>query len=247
MKLWSRWKRQWRRLETSGLMRLVKRRTRQLIGTELRHFVQVRVPKERYGGWTLSPGGLEAGSVVYSFGVGDDVTFELALIARYGVEVHAFDPTPVSIAWVESRQLPAGFHFHAYGVANYDGVAWFNPPVNPANSYTMLQRPQTANAAVAGAVYRLPTILQLLGHDRIDLLKLDIEGVEYPVIDELLAAGIEVRQLLVEFHHRWPNVGRARTQRAVDMLGERGYRIIAISWAGSEYSFIRVAESGRGR
>jgi FkbM family methyltransferase len=240
MNLWSRWKGQWRRLEKSVPVRLVKRRTRQLFGTELRHFVQVRVQKERYGGWTVSPQELQAGSTVYSFGVGCDVAFELALIDRYGVEVHAFDPTPVSIAWVAAQQLPRAFHFHAYGVANYDGVARFNPPEDPKNSYTMLERPATAHAAVTAPVYRLATILAMLGHARIDLLKLDVEGMEYIVIDELVAAGIDVSQLLVEFHHRWRSVGQARTKRAVAMLGELGYRIFDISTTGSEYSFLRL-------
>ena len=238
MTLWKRWKRQWRKLERSVTVRLVKRRFRQLTGAELRHFVQVRVPRVTYGGWTVSPNRLRAGSVVYSFGVGEDVAFEQALIERHDVEVHAFDPTPVSVAWVESRQWPRGFHFHAYGVAHYDGVARFNPPVNPKNSYTMLERATTAHAAVEARVYRLPTILQMLGHARIDVLKLDIEGLEYAVIDELLAESIAVDQLLVEFHHRWRSVGRAKTERAVDLLEQRGYRIFAISAAGWEYSFI---------
>ena len=47
-----------------------------------------------YGGHTLATAGLHTGSVVYSFGVGEDVSFDVALIQRFGSIVHAFDPTP---------------------------------------------------------------------------------------------------------------------------------------------------------
>ena len=39
-----------------------------------------------------------------------------------------------------------------------------------------------------------------LGHDHLDLLKLDIEGAEYEVLDSLAAEGIRSRILCVEFH-----------------------------------------------
>src|SRR5262245_14315827 len=45
---------------------------------------------------------------------------------------------------------------------------------------------------------RLPTIARRLGHQRIDVLKIDIEGGEYAVLDDLLRSGPAVRQLLVE-------------------------------------------------
>jgi hypothetical protein len=38
------------------------------------------------------------------------------------------------------------------------------------------------------------------GHTRIDLLKLDVEGAEYDVLDAMLADDLEVRILCVEFH-----------------------------------------------
>jgi len=35
-----------------------------------------------------------ATAVVYSLGIGEDISFDLALIEKYGARVHAFDPTP---------------------------------------------------------------------------------------------------------------------------------------------------------
>lgn len=56
------------------------------------------VPKTRfgsdYGGWDVADGKLESMSTVYCFGVGEDTSFDLALIDTFGLIVYAFDPYP---------------------------------------------------------------------------------------------------------------------------------------------------------
>jgi len=97
-----------------------------------------------------------------------------------------------------------------------------------------------SNSSIQMPVLRLATIMEKLGHDHIDVLKMDIEGAEYGVIADLLSCEIRVDQLLVEFHHRWPEVGLDKTRRAIHELNERGYRIFNISPNGEEYSFLRM-------
>lgn len=243
MASWRRWKRFWRRIETADPVWRAKRLVRQALGSELRYFPQLRTPKERYGGWWFAPAGLSRESVVYSLGVGEDVGFDLALIERFGASVHAFDPTPGAVEWVKSRQLPAAFHFHQLGIADFDGVAQFSAPVAEGNvCFTLLEREGGRGPSIEAEVRRLPTILAELGHDHIDLLKMDIEGAEYTVIPDLVRSGIPVRQILVEFHHRFRNVGNERTREAVEMLLASGFRILHISASGREYSFLHVAD-----
>ena len=79
-----------------------------------------------------------------------------------------------------------------------------------------------------------------LGHKRIHLLKIDIEGGEYPVVEDILHAGIDIDQLLVEFHHWLPEFDPAQTRRAVQMLNDHRYRIFYISQTGREYSFVKT-------
>jgi hypothetical protein len=102
----------------------------------------------------------------------------------------------------------------------------------------MLQR-KTPWPAIEVPVSRLPTILGSLGHEKIHLLKMDIEGAEYEVLANMLASGIQVDQLLIEFHHRWPEVGVEKTRRVLHDLKLSGYRIFHISPSGEEYSFRR--------
>src|SRR6266545_3033028 len=177
--------------------------------------VQTSCPTEHhgsdYGGWTICPIGLDESSIVYSLGVGDDITFDLSLIEQYGLTVYAFDATPRSVHWAKGQQFPERFRFYEFAVLDHDGAATFYPPENSTwMSYTVWsnQYPTAGRGAATVATRRLGSLMAELGHDRIDLLKMDIEGSEYPVIDDMLRSGLDVRQLLVEFHHRLRALGR---------------------------------------
>lgn len=192
-----------------------------------------------YEGWTVADGYLDRDSVVYSFGIGEDVSFDLALIARYGLAVHAFDPTPQSIAWVKNSRLPAAFILHEYGLAARNGIVTFRPPENPAHvSHRLLAEEKREPRDVRLPVKKLATILHELGHDRIDLLKMDIEGAEYAVIEDLEKSSIRPKQILVEFHHRFEGISIAATKQSISMLRAMGYALFAVSRSNRELSFI---------
>ena len=200
----------------------------------------------RSGVWTVCPERLGPDSVVYSFGVGNNIEWELALIERFGVTVHAFDPTPASVAWLRTQSLPDEFHFAPVGIAGHDGVLRFHLPQHGSrfNYHPSLEGVQNrGDTEVSLPVRRLTTLMAERGHDRIDVLKMDVEGAEYGVLDDLLAADIPIGQVLVEFHHHFAGVGLGATVRAVRSLNAAGYRIFHISERGLEFSFLRSAES----
>lgn len=190
-----------------------------------------------YGGWSVYSERLNAQSIIYSFGVGEDISFDLELIHQHKCPVHAFDPTPRSIAWVKSQAFPAHFRLREYGIAAYDGTAQFFAPEDPAHvSCTMLPRP---GETLSVAVKRLSTIMNELGHERIDLLKMDIEGAEYAVLKDILGQELHITQILVEFHHRWEGIGFNKTRRLIRLLKQHGYRLFAVSKRLEEFSFIK--------
>ena len=192
------------------------------------------------GGWAVCPVGLTADSLVYSLGIGEDISWDRYLIERYGVTIHAFDPTPRSLAWLRAQPLPPRFHVHPWGVADFDGETPFRPPLKPHHvDYTIIARTATRQSAIQVPMLRLSTIMRRLGHEQIDLLKMDIEGAEYGVIADLLQSGIAVPQLLIEFHHRFPEIHIDCTRRSIRLLGEAGYQIFAISDSGQEYGFLQ--------
>jgi FkbM family methyltransferase len=202
------------------------------------HVAVVHLGSE-YGRSTISPRGLDPTAVVYSLGVGEDVSFDLALIRRFGVTVHAFDPLPRVRDWVRSQQLPERFHFHGVAVAGFDGLLTLHPPPDPSHvSYSVTPRPGGRGLPLQVPARRLGTILRDLGHDHVDLLKVDVEGSEYEVLEDLLESSIAVTQLVVEFHHRFPGVGRERTREAVAALRSAGFGVFHVS-SRSEISFLK--------
>ena len=192
------------------------------------------------GEWCICPDSISEGGTVYSFGVGKDISFDLALIERFGVEVHAFDPTPISAEWMRRQHPPPRFHFHPFGVAAYDGTAQFALPLHHGVSFTML-RDVPSKRTATGEVCRLSTILEKLGHKRINLLKVDIEGAEYEVIEEIVQLGDRIDQVLIEFHHRLFSNADAleQTRSALRQLHAGGFALFNVSPRGLEYSFIR--------
>lgn len=189
--------------------------------------------------WTICPELLNEASVVYSFGVGYDVSFDLEIINHFDLRIYAFDPTPKSIEWVKMQNLPKQFMLMEYGLANFDGKAKFHPPENPDYvSATMLERETTENEAYKVDVKKIKSIMAELGHKELDLLKMDIEGAEYDVIEDLIAGGVKPGQILIEFHHRFKNVGVEKTITAVNKLREYGYGVFHVSKTGEEISFI---------
>jgi FkbM family methyltransferase len=190
----------------------------------------------RSGVWTVCPTMLGPDSIVYSFGVGDNIAWELDLIERFGATVHAFDPTPASAAWVRRQALPDKFHFWPLGIAGHDGSCCFRLPRRGSR---FNYHPAPFGTGVGLPVRRLATIRADLGHERIDVLKMDVEGAEYAVLDDLLKNGPLAAQVLVEFHHHFPGVGIGATVRAVAGLNAAGYRVFHISERGLELSFLR--------
>ncbi len=204
---------------------------------------QVTTPTVRLGDaggrWAIATDGLGPDTVVYALGVGTDVSFERDLITRYGVTVHAFDPTPMSLEWAARERLPGRFHLHPYGVSDYDGTATFAPPRKRKFASFSMVRSGGVGDAVQAPVHRLGTLRDMLRLPSPDVLKMDIEGAEYAVLADLPASRCQPRQILVEFHHRWREVGARRTRQAIAELNARGYLVAEVAPNGLEYTFVR--------
>ena len=210
-----------------------------------RPVIQVERPRmflgTNYGGWTICPDSISQRSVVYSFGVGEDISFDLGIIERFGAHVFAFDPTPRSIKWMKQQHLPGQLHFYDFGIADHNGTIHFYPPENPDHvSHSVLYRATTANQVIEVPVKTLDAIVKELGHHRIDILKMDIEGGEYTVIPDIVSSSVEVGQILVEFHHRFQSVDPKDTEGAIQILNQQDYRLFHVSDTFEEFSFIHV-------
>jgi len=186
--------------------------------------------------WVICPVGLGCGSIVYSGGVGSDITFEHALVEKFGCDVILCDPSPTGLKTMalSANKIPQ-FHFCPLALAGSSGKLTLAADLDPAGNSWFASNEAAEKLEVPCT--DLTDLMIRNHHDRIDLLKLDIEGSEYAVIDHLLKNRLPVRQICVEFHHRiLPGIRRSETIRAMLKLIMRGYKLV--DQTGANHTFV---------
>ena len=194
------------------------------------------------GGWNIVAGSLSRDSVVVDVGLGEDASFSESIIRKYGCLVHGFDPTPRAIQYVQSL---GNEHLRLFelGLGAAAGAAPFFLPNNSAHvSGSVSRERHLGRQCITVQLVTIGQIFELLGCERIHLLKLDIEGTEYDVIQapEFHEHASAIDQLCVEFHHRWEGRGKASTETAVNVLRSLGFEC---AWScrttNEEFLFVR--------
>lgn len=196
-----------------------------------------------YGGAIACPTFINKNSIVYSFGIGEDVTLDLDIIKHHGCNVYGFDPTPKSIQWVQKQKLPANFIFLPYGLGSTTGMVDFYLPKNPdhVSGSLVVQKNVSELEKVSVQLKNIKDVTIELGHSKIDVLKIDIEGAEYDVIDSILQSGVQIDQMLIEIHERFFEDGKQKTIDLIKKMNASGYEIFATSISYVELAFIRIA------
>lgn len=161
---------------------------------------------------------MPSGAIAYCGGVGLDASFDFALAEEKGMEVHSFDPTPGSIAYME-RENRGRVAFHPWGLSNKDAVLRFHAPHNRAHANWFIDNLHGTDVFFEAECYTIGTIMKKLGHGRIDLLKIDIEGSWARVIAAMLDERIHPRILCVEFDSPAPLPKVRATVRRLESAG----------------------------
>ncbi|NXH17094.1 MET24 protein, partial [Bucco capensis] len=120
---------------------------------------------------------------LYSLGLGnDDNQFEISM-ANSGCEVHRFDPS------IKAAHVQEGRHLWYHRLS----IDWRDP--NPARAAQRLH----------SNTKKLGTILNEFGHQKIDVLKADVESAEWKILENLLLEDVveQIGQLVFEVHVHW--------------------------------------------
>lgn len=200
---------------------------------------------------------LTASSVCYCIGAGIDISLDTELAAKFKSQVYIFDPMPYALAhfnevmdkvrtgqqayanndvngyaYAIGAEEIATITYCATGVWNEKKTVKFYVPARDnyaGHSITNLQHTQDY---IEAPVDKLATIMRELGHHQLDLLKLEIEGSEYTVIDDMLADKLDVKIVLVEFdefHHRG-GFGQLLAIRNIEKSSQKlfdaGYKLV---------------------
>lgn len=178
-----------------------------------------------YGGWIVPGTLIDPSWVCYCVGVGGDITFDAELTGRYGATVRAFEPVKAYVAWAE--QQAAGeprFSVHQLAVAAADGPIRMQMTHHPQSRSVSPVQLYESEEYVELPGRSLPSLMREFGDERIDLLKLDIEGGEYELLPTLDLAALGVKVFSTQLHHVAP-IWQAR--RLVTRLQGQGYEPVA--------------------
>lgn len=181
-----------------------------------------------YGGWYIPKNmNLNEHSIVYSGGVGEDMSFDLLLNNEYGCKIFLIDPTSRALNhYKEVKQFyddKTNFNFTGDIQRDYKAcIENLNPNFNNfeyvnqglwSKTDTLKFYKQTNEKHVSQSlienmfgdnydiikVNSIKNIMEYHGHKQIDFLKLDIEGAEIEVINQMLDDKIYPKYLLIEF------------------------------------------------
>ena len=194
-----------------------------------------------YGGFFINPSLLNSDSIIYSFGIGKDISFDKACMKNHKCQVFAFDPTPKSIDFISKQNLPDLFTFFNYGITEGEsGVFNFYLPENPRGVSGSLVESEAVSShnSIDVEMRSFDDIVNDLGHKHIDVLKIDIEGSEYKVLEKLLESEVTIDQMLIEFHDRLFDQENYKSKEIVKKLNNNGYEVFANSSTYEEISFI---------
>jgi FkbM family methyltransferase len=174
--------------------------------------------------WYIKEGTVGSQSFVISGGAGHDISFELQLVEETGCHLILLDPSPTGRATVRKFDLPTGIVFEPSALFDHHGGISMAQPLNPSEGSWRIDTGGT------GDIMPSTTIEQLMkrhGVKEVDLLKLDIEGFEYPVLLDALYKMLPIKQICVEIH-QGPEFGATRGDRwaLIIRLLRAGYRLV---------------------
>jgi len=184
------------------------------IGGERKYSGALQRGRKWSNGWTFDWDMIPVGSNILSIGVGTDIGFDLELIEQKDCHIWAVDP----LIWPDKRVRKFLKECHIihrphmeqfYLVNKY--FSWFSDEMN-INLEGLLARNH-------------------LSADRVSVFKMDIEGHEYGVIDQICNSRFP--QIGIEFHHwydaiRKPDFDfkREDTIDAINKLKAAGYYLV---------------------
>jgi FkbM family methyltransferase len=207
-----------------------------------RRWREWRLPKgferlgTRYGGWWLFAPAIGKDPLLLDCGLGKDISFPVAFLQRFGGRVVGIDPNPEALSYSRAhcprnmQVRDAAFWFEAGRELRFHlprPVEQLPEGADGVSGSLLASHSYAGEATRAVRTTSLAELLSQAQRHECDILKLDIEGAEYAVLDALCESGEirRARQLLVEFHHHCTDRTLKDTLDAVAKVQESGFRL----------------------
>jgi len=209
-----------------------------------------------YGGWYVPiEAKLNNNSIIYSGGVGEDISFDLGLIDKYDCNIFLIDPTKKSkkhfkeykkyVLNDQNYKFTGNIQPDYYdSIKNYshnlDKIKYIDLGIWNKKTFLKFYRQSNNNYVSRSLIpnmfsnkyYKvkvdtLKNIMEKNNHSHIDLLKLDIEGAEINVLDNMINDHIFPKYLCIEFDlYRNRKDSNNKTLPLIDRLQKNDYIIL---------------------
>jgi FkbM family methyltransferase len=159
-------------------------------------------------------------------GAGADISFDLELMQRYDMRVRCVDPVQEYVdAALASAFGETRFTACRAAIAASDGPLRMQQTHHPGSRSLSAAQLYDTRDFVEIPGRTLPSLMAELGDERVDLLKLDIEGAEYEVLPTLDLRALGVKVFATQLHH---NGSVAAARALIAGLNADGYELVAI-------------------
>jgi len=156
-----------------------------------------------YGGWPINLDLVPRGSYIIAAGIGEDISFDVGMIAALGCHIIGVDPTPKSHRYVESQKNLQNYTLikKALHSNSTDLLRMYKNKRNDHVSESIL----TDHTSVNDFDYYHSETIDLGSlfetYTNVSVVKMDVEGSEYEILTALESVPASVKQFCVEFHH----------------------------------------------
>ncbi|MBB6269815.1 FkbM family methyltransferase [Pedobacter cryoconitis] len=220
---------------------------------------------ERHG-YMVPDNFLASNSICYCVGAGEDISFDTELKIAFDSRVYIFDPSPYGInhfnevkdyvnhgtpLTLDKTLAPYVYHISSKQFSEIKFVPvglwdekktlkFYDPEKENYSSHSAILFTDSKKF-IEAPVNRLSNLMKELDHQHIDLLKIEIEGAEYKVIDTIIEDKLNVKAILVEFDEVYNTTDKSfhfRIKKSCDSLRKAGY-VLAHSTVALKRLFIR--------
>jgi len=188
-----------------------------------------------YGGYPILKNHLNKNSICYCAGAARDISFEEALYKLHEPNILIFEPTPTHFEWVMGRvgnkhaswwdEDSSKIKCFEVGLDGDNKIMEFFPDRGSQSWSSYKRKSDGGNLynTIEVQMKKLSTLMEENNHSKIDVLKIDIEGSEYGVIDDIIKNNLDIDMIAVEMHGDWINDWRDDTN-SVEVPDKEKYK-----------------------
>ena len=147
-------------------------------------------------------------NAIYCVGAHTDIAHDIDLAKLTGGDVNIFDPDPIARDYFNNVTADLScknqLHFHEYAINIEDKSCTFYKASKPGEFGSLIKTGWSKSTPLLDETlqiesYTLKTVMKMLDHNSIDILKLDAEGLECDILENILECKIHPTIITIDF------------------------------------------------